>query len=515
MRNTLVCMVLAAATASAGWSDAAEKADRTAWAATIARFIDEQTFLIVRVDVSRLPAAPILGLAAQWLPEADGALRELKAFAADVDAFLRSGGREVYLVSSMADFSLRDPQAPLFAVVPLPPGADARGLVELLRKVGRNASEQRDGVLVAGSSATLQRLKALKPDRRAELVPAMEAAGDRAVQVLFLPPRFWTRVIEEMLPTLPDVVGGGPSNVLTRGVRWAALGIDPPPALGLQLTIQSADGEAAVAFQRKWADLWKLLKAEKDVVQMFPQFDELVRLLTPEVRGDRLVLELDPQRGFSILLSALKPSLERARASARTAQSMNNLRQLATAMHQYHDKHKRFPAAANHDAQGRPLLSWRVHLLPYLGQESLYRQFKLDEPWDSPHNQKLVEAMPAVYRSPLSKRAEKGRTNYLVPVGQQTLFPPGPQGVALAEIKDGTSMTILVVEADDDRAVIWTRPEDLPVEPEQPVQGLKTFDAEDFLAAFADGSVRAVSAKDAKSLRAMLTREGRDGAAPR
>ncbi len=55
--------------------------------------------------------------------------------------------------------------------------------------------------------------------------------------------------------------------------------------------------------------------------------------------------------------------------------SLNNLKQIAVAMHNYANTHQAFPAAANVDKKGKALLSWRVHLLPYLEQPALYQRF--------------------------------------------------------------------------------------------------------------------------------------------
>src|SRR5690606_10896708 len=104
------------------------------------------------------------------------------------------------------------------------------------------------------------------------------------------------------------------------------------------------------------------------------------------------------------------------------------------------------------DDDGTPLLSWRVHILPFLGEQSLYDQFHLDEPWDSPHNTRLIARMPEVYRCPGADRDEGGTTTYLVPRGEGTIFP-GARGVPPEEITDGTSNTLLVVDADPARAV--------------------------------------------------------------
>ena len=99
-------------------------------------------------------------------------------------------------------------------------------------------------------------------------------------------------------------------------------------------------------------------------------------------------------------------------------------------MHSYHDTYKRLPPAAVYDKNGKPLLSWRVLLLPYLEQKNLYMQFKLDEPWDSPHNARLAKTLVKVF-APL----EDGKTHYRVFTGPGTLFE-GTRGIRLADVRD-------------------------------------------------------------------------------
>ena len=78
--------------------------------------------------------------------------------------------------------------------------------------------------------------------------------------------------------------------------------------------------------------------------------------------------------------------------------STKNLKKIVLALHEFADNHKHWlPPAAICNKKGKPLLSWRVAILPQLGYQNLYEQFKLDEPWDSEHNKKLLEKMPKVY----------------------------------------------------------------------------------------------------------------------
>ena len=90
-----------------------------------------------------------------------------------------------------------------------------------------------------------------------------------------------------------------------------------------------------------------------------------------------------------------------AREAAIRAQCTNNEKQIALALHNYHDQHNSFPPAFSQGKDGKPLLSWRVLILPFLDQQqALYDQFHLDEAWDSPHNRTLIAKMPAVLSLP-------------------------------------------------------------------------------------------------------------------
>jgi len=212
-------------------------------------------------------------------------------------------------------------------------------------------------------------------------------------------------------------------------------------------------------------------------------------------------------------VALLLPAVQSSREAARRSQSMNNLKQIGLAMHNYHDVHHTFPPAYHTDKEGKPLLSWRVHILPFVEQSSLYQQFHLDEPWDSEHNKRLIARMPSVYRSPNSK-APPGKTNYLTVRGERTIFP-GKEAIGMQDILDGTSNTILAVEANDDSAVEWTRPDDFVPDPKNPAKGLLGLRPGGFTVLMADGSTRFLSAGiDADILRALFTRDGGEVVSP-
>ena len=136
-------------------------------------------------------------------------------------------------------------------------------------------------------------------------------------------------------------------------------------------------------------------------------------------------------------------------------QSVHNLRSISLAMHKAISANKqgRFPAATI-SKDGKPLLSWRVALLPYLGENGLYNQFHRDEPWDSTHNKVLLDQMPNVYAPVLQKGEPKSTTHYQVVVGRGALFG-GDQGTLYEDVTDPRSYTLMVVEAA--KPVPWTK----------------------------------------------------------
>jgi hypothetical protein len=214
---------------------------------------------------------------------------------------------------------------------------------------------------------------------------------------------------------------------------------------------------------------------------------------------------------FIIGLAAMSPNpLEGIQESLPRSKTESNLEELAVALQGYESVHRRVPPRAIRDTSGKPLLSWRVLLLPYLGQEELYSQFKLDEAWDSEHNKKLMEKMPTVYSNPNSE-LQLGYTTYLAPYGygdrrEQTAWDMEP--LLLRQVSDGLGNTAAIVEVTPSSAVPWTKPEDFDLKErelieflgEPPVGGLVVM---------LDGTSYDLSGwKDKRRLKAVLTVNG-------
>jgi hypothetical protein len=187
-------------------------------------------------------------------------------------------------------------------------------------------------------------------------------------------------------------------------------------------------------------------------------------------------------------------------------QSQNNLKQIGWAVHNYHDVYGFMPNNV-YSKNGKPLLSWRVLLLPSFEAEEqqLYKEFKLDEPWDSAHNKKLIEKMPKLY-APIRVKAKPGETFYRGFTGPDTVFE-AKKRLLLTDITDGTSNTTLVVEAGE--PVIWTKPDDLPFDPAKPLPRLGGLFDGTFHLLTCDGAVHTVMRDfEVAEFKKLITRSG-------
>ncbi|WP_250847085.1 DUF1559 domain-containing protein [Aquisphaera insulae] len=199
------------------------------------------------------------------------------------------------------------------------------------------------------------------------------------------------------------------------------------------------------------------------------------------------------------------------REAARRAQCVNNLKQIALAMHNYVSDHGALPPACTVDPSGRRLHSWRTLLLPYLEQKALFDSIDLSRPWDDPVNAKALAAIPYVYRCP-SSTAPRNATTYLANAAEGGCLIPGKHR-RFAEISDPTGATILDIEVDDGHAVPWMAPIDAD---ESLILGLSAGSKPNhiwgFNAGMVDGSVKFLKVTlPATVRRALISIAGGDG----
>jgi hypothetical protein len=238
-----------------------------------------------------------------------------------------------------------------------------------------------------------------------------------------------------------------------------------------------------------------------------------------KIEGSAVTARVEAEIGPAVAkaVAALPDLTEIVLGETKTA---NNLKQIALAVHNFHDAHGHMPGNIT-DPAGRPLLSWRVALLPYLEQDNLFRQLDLTKPWNDPRNAKLLEKVPAVFQVHGRTGHEKGLTYLQMPTSLRLVQPPRPMQFAgdpfhlpgrrmtLAGVPDGLSNTIMVVEAAE--GVTWAKPDDLLFDAQaNMLPKIGAPDAKRFHAAFGDGAVRMLR-KDKlteQQLKALLTANG-------
>ena len=211
-------------------------------------------------------------------------------------------------------------------------------------------------------------------------------------------------------------------------------------------------------FDFKWSDI--------------PPLKELTNEVTPNFTG---VFKTD--KGFQVyqrqtypgappLVTAAAAGIVAFPTQFGTVTTKKRMHQIGQAHLAFEKKHGGLCAPYSTGPAGKSLLSWRVHLLPFLGHDELYKKFRLDEPWDSTHNAALASEMPAIYQNP-TMRLDAGETAFLVPTAEGTLFSrlatdmqSAPVGMAAADIKDPRSEVLMLMEVKSEHAVVWTRPAD-------------------------------------------------------
>jgi hypothetical protein len=351
----------------------------------------------------------------------------------------------------------------------------------------------KSNLAIAGSPHVLDHVVGQTATRRPSLEAAFAAAGNGPLQVVIAPSAAFSRVAGEVLgPVKFGEMSLG--QTLADGFQWAAFGVEEKGgALTVRVTIQSRSAEGAKQLDRLIdlglaAAAKAVAKRDAQLGGSDSQLGDLAKLVNLDAVGDQLHWRIDGEHTPPAkVAAALRHVLLGQQVRLGLQQSIDNLRHLGIALHNFHDVYKSFPTPATYDTEGKPLLSWRVHILPYVEENQLYREFRRDEPWDSEHNKKLIDRMPAVYRRPFAD-AKTTKTPYQFPIGDKTAFRPGKK-TEFRDIRDGTSKTIGIVEVDPEHEVIWTRPDDWEVDGNDPTKGLMRGPGTTFLACFLDNAV--------------------------
>ena len=488
---------------------------------SLARYVNDDTLLVARTEVALLRQAMEFE---QWLPGFGETLNErdkrvFGQFRGALQAMQGFGIDRAELIVAIPDIR---PQVGPLLIFSLNKGVDSLTTATAMRKVLSQieldfpytvmvaAEGQR---LLLGSQDSLDRYQTLAATPRPDLLEAFDGTEKTAPAFVgaFSPGKESRRVIRELWPTLHEPFAKLTGPLLADRLQHVVLTLEAESHPQVELLLSATDEFSSERLMSIVANGLDYLADRMGTQKppLAPLAQEVAQLLAPTRTGTQVTLSFAPQEDHfqQILNKALMPAVADARERAKRHQLMNQVKQIALAFHNFHDTQGFFPAPATFcDAGGKPLLSWRVAILPYLERSDLFDRFHLDEPWDSPHNLKLAEEMPDIYVDAMSPElAPQGRTTFLQPI-----YPGGPAdpsapvdnplerfrqkqkyylvpGLQFKNYTDGTSKTILFAQVAPEFAQPWTKPADWRVDLENPAAELQTNARKKFVTGWADG----------------------------
>lgn len=333
---------------------------------------------------------------------------------------------------------------------------------------------------------------------------AWESLMQQPISIAYISSADSRRVFSELTPPDAPLVGSALGKNLA-AIDWACLRFDTRSA-ELAMDVNTLNNDAAQQLLQMVEKAKAELGTNDNVRKLLQSPQDIAAALNVTAVDSRVTAKL-PAAGLNAIAANLAPHVAQVRNTNRRNIDVNRFKQIGLACHNYFsDRHKVLPADSYSD-DGKPLLSWRVHILPYLEQNELYKQFHLDEPWDSPHNSKLLSRMPEVYRLPSRSDVAANHTVVQRPAGDGFMGQRKP--VAFRDIIDGTSNTVMTIEAA--AGVPWTKPADWEFASENFQKSVGGPEAESFIVGRGDGSVsRFPRTAPADVFRKFLTMAGQE-----
>ncbi len=388
-------------------------------------------------------------------------------------------------------------------VLPLEAGSDPGKAQEVFESVFRKAAGGqdfsyqtgfRDGAVFCGSKGNYQTLKNEIADDKTDRSEIWNTVNGQSFGLLLFGNHDSRAVASELMPQFPNPFSGITGELVGRNTNWATVSLKLNATPDFNLEIDTKDETSATIYREAIENALKMAKFLPQVREVIPKseikfvFDSI----SPEQKGNRVSMSSKKlTKDLDRLITVLAKPVQDVRRAARRTQMKNSLRQHLLAMHNYESAHDHFPTQFSADDSGKPLLSWRVHVLPFLQQHELYKQFHLDEPWDSEHNIKLVDKMPDIFsdvRAGGVANSKAGKTVFQVPAGKGLMFD-GTKESSFRDITDGSSNTLGMIVMPQEKAVVWTQPTDWNVDLNDPTAELNVEGFEALWVAMLDGSI--------------------------
>ena len=467
-------------------------------AAIAKQFVNATTIVIAKIDSNRIGLSD--SLTKKLADDKNQVIqRGAKPFLVAQQELVKAMNGETVFVA--VDIPFSSAQSPVRLFVRNKPELDQKKLFEQLSRFQFTKPVVQGDYLCFSmiqsteSSSKIAITDSTIPSTRPDLQTAMQSVDAFPIKILVLPPDYLWKTFRDLMPTIPTKFGGGPSSLLTEGVRWTAVGIDPQN-LRLQAITQSMSSEAASAMAAHVPKLLKALAGQSRLPLATSNMESLLPLVKPVVSGDRMTISINGMSDLDQNVDFLSSAMEQILGPLTSQIKMDRFKQIGLAFHNHYSAYNLLPPPKEgRDADGKSILSWRVHILPFMGELELYKQFRIKEPWNSEHNLKLLDKMPDIFKSSASgfdsySDLKPGYTTFLTPVGDDTIFG-GTKPTKFSDVKDGLSNTIWLVEVKAEFAKPWTSPQDYVFDAANPAMGLAEIagDKPSFLAALGDGSV--------------------------
>ncbi len=474
----------------------------------LSKLVERPSALVVDIDVSKLD----VNAAFAWVTQRAGAAEENHALQAPaqmagglVESLKTAGVKHLYVLVPTRVINDGGP----LVVIPCSDVAAVEGLAAMLLSTSGADSvlkiHKRPGLVLVGPQKVVDRLDAAAEDAAGDarndlLQPLSDPQRKDHLAVFSLADAYRQELVAIWPDSLPaDAPLQLSPRQLASDIQRITLSWNLPPEVAVDVTVEAVDVAAAERVEKALESVLTLVSAHANEEQ---DAASVAAILKPQRDGEHVKLQFN-EASIDALLAQAKGL---ARITHRS-QSVNHLKQIGLAIHNYHDTYRHFPPKYFIDRQGQPLVSWRVAILPYIEQQALYQSLKLDQPWNAAANAKFSAVVIPTYAD--EGGDDLNKTRFRVPVFPGSAWDGEGPPKTFQDITDGTSNTIAVIHAPAEAAVSWADPAEWKISPDDPMKDVFG-DREEVAALFFDGSVRTLQRNelDNKKLSAMLTIAG-------
>ncbi len=458
-------------------------------------FLERTTFGLLDVDISKLDVDATW----KWITGSagpGGANNQQQAVLTMVRGFtdsLKAAGVEhIYVTGSTRSVTDGGP----LVIVPCKNTAVVKGLAAALLNGASKEPPKKvhigDQLVLGGAAAVVDRVSSGEGTLRGDLIMPLkdDSRLDHSI-VISLPNEARAELAALWPNRLPEEspIQFSPRRMVA-DIQRVFISFDLPPQPQVHARIETRDAGAAA----------RVKKTVDEMLALVPQAKQAVNV---KVEISNVLLDAAPEELVKLVVEVAKPM----RKSAEQAQRLNSLKQLALAMHNYHDVNKHLPPRCLTDRDGNPLHSWRTVVLPYVEQQALHKRIDLSQSWDSEQNRLVTQTIIPLF----SGGQESTKTRFRVPVFPGSLWHGEGPPKEFKNVIDGTSNTIAAIFAPADAAVDWADPQPWVLSEDDPMSSV--FGDRDIVEVMMmDGSARVFQRGELnnKKLKALLTYAGRE-----